>query len=103
MTFGDPAGDIDVCRLDTLFAEETVNFIKADIEGLEMDMLHGAMKIIRRDRPRIAITVYHEQNDWREVKNFILSLVPDYRWQLKGMMSWGKPLMLHMNADDDTP
>ena len=96
----DPTGDIDLCRLDTLFAEEAVNFIKVDIEGVEMDLLHGAMEIIRRDRPRIAITVYHEQNDWREMRDFILSLVPAYRWQLKGMMSSGKPLMLHMNADE---
>ncbi len=97
MTF---AGDTDLCQLDSLFSGETVNFIKADVEGHEMDLLRGAEGIIRRDRPRIAITVYHPENEWKDLRDYVCSIVPGYRWQLKGMVPWGKPLMLHMGVHD---
>ncbi|MBP85825.1 MAG: hypothetical protein CMJ64_03770 [Planctomycetaceae bacterium] len=30
-----------------------VNFIKADVEGYELELLHGAERILREDRPRL--------------------------------------------------
>lgn len=42
------------------------NLIKMDIEGAEVDGLLGARKIIERDRPGLAICVYHKpQHLWQ--------------------------------------
>lgn len=42
------------------------NFIKMDIEGSEYEALLGATKILERNLPRLAISVYHTPKDiWR--------------------------------------
>lgn|GEM_PF-491439 len=98
--YEDPNGETALARLDTLFEKQPLTFIKADIEGAEMDLLKGARKVIKRDKPKLALTVYHDTNDWRAMRDFVIELVPQYSWCLKGMLSWGKPLMLHMWVAD---
>lgn len=42
---------------------DKVDFIKADIEGAERDMLTGAKETIKRFLPKIAICTYHLEDD----------------------------------------
>lgn len=54
-----------IVRLETLAAIcadlnlERVDFVKMDIEGAELQAVEGALPILRRHRPRLAITTYH--------------------------------------------
>lgn len=54
---------IKVVALDDYFREQSVSFLKADIESFEYDMLCGAEKVIRRDVPKMAICIYHNATD----------------------------------------
>lgn len=45
---------VPVYRLDDVLRDDAISFLKADIEGGELDMLRGAVGIIRRSRPVIA-------------------------------------------------
>lgn len=63
--------------------DERVTFIKMDIEGSELRALHGAKDIIVRDKPRLAISIYHKLWDVFEIPEYILSLVPDYRLYIR--------------------
>ena len=92
---------IPIHKIHTLMRDEKIDFIKGDLEGFEMAVLLGARETIRRNRPKIVITVYHLENDWHQMKDYLLSLVPEYRWKLKGMVYWGKPMMLHAWVDKD--
>ena len=40
-----------------------VDFIKADIEGAERDMLRGVVKILQRFKPKLSICTYHLKDD----------------------------------------
>lgn len=51
------AGDIAVETLDYLFTDVTPNFVKIDVEGMEIDVLQGAADLFRRARPALAIEV----------------------------------------------
>lgn len=53
------AGDIQVRRLDDVVSGP-VDFIKIDVEKMEIDVLAGAMETIRRERPLICIEVMDE-------------------------------------------
>ena len=56
------------------FAEEhglTVGLIKADIEGAEQSLLRGAEKTIRKDRPALMISIYHNIDDLLDIKPMI--------------------------------
>ncbi|HEY0979827.1 MAG TPA: FkbM family methyltransferase [Candidatus Paceibacterota bacterium] len=55
-----------------------INFIKADIEGNEADMLRGATEILRTLKPKLIICTYHRENDPDEIETIILSANETY-------------------------
>lgn len=77
---------IDVISLDNLFNCEEITFIKMDIEGAEKDALLGAQNIIKLYKPKLAICIYHdvlEHKDLWEIPFFIKSLVPQYKLYIR--------------------
>lgn len=59
--------------------EDPITFIKMDVEGAELPALRGAEKTILRDKPRLAICIYHSDNDMASIAEYIHSIVPEYR------------------------
>ncbi len=92
-------GPVPVRRLDTLLGGRRIDFVKADVEGAELGLLLGATETIARHRPTLAITVYHPENDWRELRDTVLELAPGYAWRTRGLEPGGKPLLLLLQAD----
>jgi FkbM family methyltransferase len=58
-------------------------FIKLDIEGAELEALKGAAGTIKRNRPKLAVCLYHKPEDLFEIPLFLKSLVPEYRFYLR--------------------
>jgi hypothetical protein len=56
-----------------------IDYIKMDIEGAESAALHGAMNILKKLKPKLAISVYHKDSDLWELPHLIKSINPDYR------------------------
>lgn len=81
-----PASSIDI------EIEDSVTFIKMDIEGAELQALHGAENHIKTCKPKLAISVYHKRNDLVEIPKYILSIRSDYKFYLRH----------HGNDDTDT-
>ena len=75
--------EIEVRRLDDLLEDRKVTFIKMDIEGAELAALRGAERIIREQRPKLAICVYHKPEDIWEIPSLILRYHPDYKLYLR--------------------
>lgn len=73
---------IQVYALDDL-ADTEIGLIKMDIEGAEFDALHGAKRTIQRDKPQMAICVYHRQGDMLAIMEYLHSIVPEYRFWLR--------------------
>jgi len=80
--------------------DSRVDLIKGDLEGFELEVLRGAAQTIKRYRPKIAFTVYHPGNDWKEMVSFCRSLAPDYHYRIKGLSFLdrriARPVMLHL-------
>lgn len=76
-------GDIPVIALDNYFAEQKISFLKADIEGYEWNMLHGVERVIRRDRPKLAICMYHTPFDMYRLALKIRLYCPDYKFAVR--------------------
>lgn len=74
---------VDMVPIDVMFRSKRVSMIKMDIEGGEFDALTGAAQVIRRDRPILAICVYHCQQDLWRLPLLMRSLNPDYQMYLK--------------------
>lgn len=71
-----------VCMDDHL-KNKRVSFIKMDIEGMEMSALRGANKIIRVNKPKLAICVYHKVSDFWDIPLYIHSLNPRYKMYMR--------------------
>lgn len=69
--------------LDEHIKDRQVNFIKFDIEGSEMEALHGAREIIMKNQPQCAICVYHKLSHLWEVPAYLKTLVPEYKFYLR--------------------
>ncbi len=87
--------------IDELVVElglDRVDYIKGDLESFELPVLRGGERTIRKFRPKMALTTYHKSNDWKEMRDFVLSLVPGYSWHVKGLSYLDKspkPVMIH--------
>lgn len=63
--------------------EDTVTFLKMDIEGAEIEALKGARNVIVRDRPRMAVCIYHKLNDLWEIPALIHTYQPEYKLYIR--------------------
>lgn len=55
-----------------------VDFIKADVEGAERDLLRGALKTIKECKPVLAIRTYHLPDDPKIIAGIVKNAVPEY-------------------------
>jgi FkbM family methyltransferase len=75
--------EVTIYSLNDYFKEQQVSFIKADIESYELDMLRGAESIIKRDRPLLAVCIYHNASDMFTIPLFIKELCSDYKLKVR--------------------
>ena len=60
--------------LDELYEDRAVDFITMDIEGGELSALLGAQSVMFKQRPRLAISVYHSPEDVWNIPLFLNAL-----------------------------
>lgn len=74
---------VNVVSLDRFLDDRPVTFLKADVEGMEMELLRGASAAIRKHRPKMALCTYHHPTDIPDIANYACALVPAYRFALR--------------------
>lgn len=87
--FGDSWGEekgikeiVQATSLDEYMASNSINkldFIKADIEGAERDMLKGAKDTLQKFSPKLSICTYHLSDDREVLPRLILEAQPKYK------------------------
>lgn len=73
---------INITTLDKFVEEyklDRIDFIKADIEGSERDMLKGATQVMKKFAPKLAICTYHLPDDPEVLEKIILEANPNYK------------------------
>ncbi len=93
----------DVVSIDSLVDNGTINekvtFVKMDIEGAELDALRGMQRLMQRDKPKLAICVYHKWEDLWEIPLYIHSVVPEYKFILRHHSSYQSESVLYAYLD----
>ncbi len=76
-----------------------IDFIKADVEGAELEVIKGAVNSILKYKPKISLAVYHRVEETRQLLDFCELHLPDYNWKYKGFYAWDelepRPYMLY--------
>lgn len=70
--------EIQVCSLDRMSDCLDASFIKMDIEGAEYNALLGAEEIIKKNRPVLAVCIYHSDEDMLRLPEMISAMCKDY-------------------------
>ncbi len=89
-SFGSIAGEgelvVDCRRIDKLVEDlggPPPSLLKMDIEGAELDALHGAVGLIQCEAPILELCVYHRQTDLWQIPIFAAECRDDYRFYLR--------------------
>jgi FkbM family methyltransferase len=59
-----------------------VGFIKADLEGMGLQMLQGAEKTIRKYKPVLALSIYHNSNEFFDIYKTLKSWDLGYQFKI---------------------
>ena len=70
--------EIDVDTIDNIVGDNKVTFIKMDVEGAEMNSLLGACETIEKYHPRLAISIYHSNEDMINIAEYLHKHYPFY-------------------------
>lgn len=76
---GQMGEEVEVVALDDISECCDVSFLKMDIEGAEWETLKGADRIIRKNKPILAICIYHSDEDMIRIPKLIKEKYPWYR------------------------
>jgi FkbM family methyltransferase len=66
------------------FDKETINFIKLDVEGSEVQALFGMRDLIAKNKPKMAISLYHHPSDIIVIPEVLKALGYDDPVEIKG-------------------
>ena len=69
----------NVVTLDSQLLGKKITFIKMDIEGFEIKALRGASNLITKNKPKLAICIYHKFEDLWEIPFYIKQLNAEYK------------------------
>lgn len=72
-----------IIALDDLCFETKIDFLKMDIEGAEQQALRGSTNLIRRDKPVLAISMYHSFRQIVELPQIIRQLDDNYHMYIR--------------------
>ena len=103
---GDTADAVPVTTIDDYCKSEGLtlgpdDLIKADAEGADLDVLHGAESQIREHAPQLAITTYHIDDHAERMIEWLREVRPDYKLRLKGLAFWTtrpRPVLLQAST-----
>lgn len=71
---------IDEAKKDCV--EKKIDFIKLDIEGSEMQALLGAENTLQKDRPQLAVSIYHSMEDFVSIPVYLNEILQDYTFRI---------------------
>jgi len=69
---------IDVTSIDNS-TDHDATFIKFEVEGSEMEALQGSIISITKNKPKLAIAIYHKPEDLLLIPNYIKNLSLNYK------------------------
>lgn len=99
---GDSGDYIEKVRLETIdhmLEERGCSFIKMDIEGAELDALKGAEFTLKTYKPKLAISLYHKNEDLYEIPLWLKNIVPEYKFYLRHYSNKRWDLVLYCIAE----
>ena len=69
----------DILTVDSIIGSNPLTYIKADVEGAELEFIRGAENTIRLKKPKMQIACYHRSEDLFTIPEAVLNIRDDYK------------------------
>ena len=69
--------------IDSLIKDKTITYLKADVEGVEKEMLMGMQNLLRTQKPKLSLACYHRTEDLCTLIPLLHQINPDYKIHLR--------------------
>ncbi len=69
----------DILTVDSIIGNNPLTYIKADVEGAELEFIKGAENTIRLKKPKMQIACYHRSEDLFTIPEAVLNIRDDYK------------------------
>lgn len=63
----------------------TIGVIKADLEGMGLKMIHGAIETIKQARPVLLLSIYHNRDEFMGIYDFLKQHIHNYRYRVEAL------------------
>jgi FkbM family methyltransferase len=90
---------VPVTTLDQIAIDRKLGvngLIKMDIEGYEMLALTGAVNLMRKFKPALAVAVYHDLDNAKKCAEIIKAANPKYKIEFRGFYGYFEPARPYM-------
>ena len=80
---------MDIVTLDKFCGDRNISnikLIKADVEGMGLDMLLGAKNTIRSNRPVLSLSIYHNKEELFGIYQTLKTWNLDYHFIVKNLL-----------------
>lgn len=79
---------VPVVTLDDYLGNDPATFIKFEIEGSEVAALQGSTQTILRNKPKLALSIYHRPQDLELIIEYVMNLDLGYKMALRAHNPW---------------
>lgn len=79
----DNSTEAKVVRLDDVLKDKNISLVKMDIEGAELNALMGCERILKEQKPKLTICIYHKLDDFWTIPQYIKKTVPEYKISIR--------------------
>ena len=93
LVFSDKAGrqstvsekgvEVQAVSVDSLYSDKTVTYIKMDVEGVEKEAIKGAETVLKNQKPKLNIALYHRSDDIFSLPLQIAKINPEYKFHIR--------------------
>lgn len=97
---GDSVPDIiSVDSIDNIVGNNSITYLKMDVEGAEYQALLGANNTIKRCNPKLAVCLYHSVDDLIKIPLYIKSIEPRYKLFMRIHRPFSQELILYATTN----
>ena len=69
--------------VDSVIGSKPITYLKADVEGVEEEMLIGMQNLLKEQKPKLSLACYHKTEDLCTLIPLINKINPNYRIHLR--------------------
>lgn len=69
---------ININAIDNIFKNDDITYLKIHVEGHEVKVLKGALNVIKKSRPIVGVTIYHDEEGLWKVPKFLMDNLNEY-------------------------